>query len=55
MVRMAPGSVWLRHESSVRHDIPGHPERPERIVALERSLVGLLETFDRKWHQAAIW
>jgi acetoin utilization deacetylase AcuC-like enzyme len=38
MVRMAPGSVWLRHESSVRHDIPGHPERPERIVALERSL-----------------
>jgi hypothetical protein len=28
---MAPDSVWLRHESSVRHDIPGHPEGPERM------------------------
>jgi acetoin utilization deacetylase AcuC-like enzyme len=27
--------VWLRHESSFAHDIPGHPERPERIRALE--------------------
>ena len=37
-VRLAAGSVWLRHESSLRHVVPGHPERPERIVALERSL-----------------
>jgi acetoin utilization deacetylase AcuC-like enzyme len=27
--------VWLRHESSFGHDIPGHPERPDRIRALE--------------------
>jgi acetoin utilization deacetylase AcuC-like enzyme len=28
-------SVWLRHDASLRHDIPGHPERPARIRALE--------------------
>jgi acetoin utilization deacetylase AcuC-like enzyme len=27
--------IWLRHDASLRHDIPGHPERPQRIVALE--------------------
>jgi acetoin utilization deacetylase AcuC-like enzyme len=27
--------LWLRHASSLAHDIPGHPERPERIRALE--------------------
>ena len=35
---VAGGPVWLRHESSVRHHVAGHPESPERIVALERSL-----------------
>jgi acetoin utilization deacetylase AcuC-like enzyme len=28
-------TLWLRHDSSLAHDIPGHPERPERIRALE--------------------
>jgi acetoin utilization deacetylase AcuC-like enzyme len=28
-------TLWLRHESSLGHDIPGHPERPDRIRALE--------------------
>jgi acetoin utilization deacetylase AcuC-like enzyme len=31
-------AVWLRHESSLAHDIPGHPERPERIRALEAEM-----------------
>jgi acetoin utilization deacetylase AcuC-like enzyme len=31
-------SVWLRHESSLEHDIPGHPERPDRIRALEAAM-----------------
>ena len=35
---MASRPIWLRHDASLRHDIPGHPERPERIVALEREL-----------------
>jgi acetoin utilization deacetylase AcuC-like enzyme len=30
--------LWLRHESSLAHDIPGHPERPERILALEAAM-----------------
>ena len=38
VIRVARGSVWLRHESSLRHHVAGHPESPERIVALERSL-----------------
>src|ERR1700754_1967155 len=28
-------SVWLRHDSGMAHDVPGHPERPARIRALE--------------------
>jgi acetoin utilization deacetylase AcuC-like enzyme len=28
-------SVWLRHDASLLHDIPGHPERPARVRALE--------------------
>jgi acetoin utilization deacetylase AcuC-like enzyme len=28
----------LRHDSSLAHDIPGHPERPERIRALEAEM-----------------
>jgi acetoin utilization deacetylase AcuC-like enzyme len=35
---VARSPIWLRHDASLRHDIPGHPERPERIVALEAEL-----------------
>ena len=28
--------IWLRHDASLAHDIPGHPERPARILGLER-------------------
>jgi len=31
-------TLWLRHESSLGHDIPGHPERPDRIRALESAM-----------------
>jgi acetoin utilization deacetylase AcuC-like enzyme len=31
-------SLWLRHDASFAHDIPGHPERPARLVALEREM-----------------
>jgi acetoin utilization deacetylase AcuC-like enzyme len=31
-------SLWFRHDASFAHDIPGHPERPERLVALEREM-----------------
>jgi acetoin utilization deacetylase AcuC-like enzyme len=31
-------TLWLRHESSLAHDIPGHPERPDRIRALEAEM-----------------
>jgi acetoin utilization deacetylase AcuC-like enzyme len=31
-------TLWLRHDSSLGHDIPGHPERPERIRALESAM-----------------
>jgi acetoin utilization deacetylase AcuC-like enzyme len=31
-------TLWLRHDSSLAHDIPGHPERPERIRALEAEM-----------------
>jgi acetoin utilization deacetylase AcuC-like enzyme len=31
-------ALWLRHESSLAHDMPGHPERPERIRALEAEM-----------------
>ena len=31
-------TVWLRHEASLGHDVPGHPERPQRIVALEAAM-----------------
>ncbi len=29
------GAVWLRHDAGMAHDVPGHPERPARIRALE--------------------
>jgi acetoin utilization deacetylase AcuC-like enzyme len=31
-------ALWLRHDSSFAYDIPGHPERPERIRALEAAM-----------------
>jgi acetoin utilization deacetylase AcuC-like enzyme len=31
-------TLWLRHESSLGHNIPGHPERPDRIRALESAM-----------------
>jgi acetoin utilization deacetylase AcuC-like enzyme len=30
--------LWFRHDASLAHDIPGHPERPERIRGLEAAL-----------------
>src|SRR4051794_17951120 len=33
-----PRTVWLRHPLSLAHEVPGHPERPERIVALEAEM-----------------
>ena len=27
--------IWFRHGASLLHDVPGHPERPARIQALE--------------------
>ena len=30
--------MWFRHDASLGHDIPGHPERPERIRALEAEM-----------------
>jgi len=30
--------VWLRHEAGFAHDVPGHPERPQRIRALEAEM-----------------
>ncbi len=30
--------LWLSHPSSLAHVIPGHPERPERLIGLERAL-----------------
>ena len=29
---------WLRHDAGLAHDIPGHPERPARIAALEAEM-----------------
>jgi len=33
-----PPPLWLRHDASLGHDIPGHLERPDRIRALEAAL-----------------
>ena len=30
--------LWLSHPASFEHVIPGHPERPERLVGLERAM-----------------
>jgi len=29
---------WYRHDASFAHDVPGHPERPERLRALEAEM-----------------
>lgn len=29
--------IWLRHDASLAHDIPGHPERPARLIGLEKA------------------
>jgi acetoin utilization deacetylase AcuC-like enzyme len=31
---------WFRHDAGLAHDVPGHPERPARIVALEAEMEG---------------
>jgi acetoin utilization deacetylase AcuC-like enzyme len=31
-------ALWFRHEASLAHDIPGHPERPDRIRAIEAAM-----------------
>jgi acetoin utilization deacetylase AcuC-like enzyme len=35
---MASAPVWLEHPSSLRHDTGAHPERAERMVAIDREL-----------------
>jgi acetoin utilization deacetylase AcuC-like enzyme len=34
----ATPALWLRHDAVLAHDIPGHPERPDRIRALEAEM-----------------
>ncbi len=31
-------SIWVRHDASLLHDVPGHPERPARIRTLEAEM-----------------
>jgi acetoin utilization deacetylase AcuC-like enzyme len=31
-------ALWLRHDASFAHDVPGHPERPARVRALEAAM-----------------
>ena len=33
-----PPSPWFRHDAHLAHDVPGHPERPARIRALEAEM-----------------
>jgi acetoin utilization deacetylase AcuC-like enzyme len=33
-----PSPVWFRHDAVFAHHVPGHPERPERIRALEAEM-----------------
>jgi acetoin utilization deacetylase AcuC-like enzyme len=33
-----PAPPWFRSDTGLRHDVPGHPERPARIVGLEAEL-----------------
>ena len=38
---MTPAPVFLHHPSSLEHDTGAHPERAERIVAIDNELEGL--------------
>jgi acetoin utilization deacetylase AcuC-like enzyme len=31
-------AAWYRHDASFAHDVPGHPERPDRLRALEAEM-----------------
>jgi acetoin utilization deacetylase AcuC-like enzyme len=31
-------ALWLRHDASFAHEVPGHPERPDRVRALEAEM-----------------
>jgi acetoin utilization deacetylase AcuC-like enzyme len=31
-------ATWYRHDAGFAHDVPGHPERPERLRALEAEM-----------------
>jgi acetoin utilization deacetylase AcuC-like enzyme len=31
-------AIWYRHDASFAHDVPGHPERPARLRALEAEM-----------------
>jgi acetoin utilization deacetylase AcuC-like enzyme len=33
-----PAPPWFRHDAHLAHDVPGHPERPARIRALEAEM-----------------
>jgi acetoin utilization deacetylase AcuC-like enzyme len=33
-----PPRPWFRHDAHLAHDVPGHPERPQRIRALEAEM-----------------
>jgi acetoin utilization deacetylase AcuC-like enzyme len=33
-----PPPLWFHHAASLEHDVPGHPERPARILGLERAM-----------------
>jgi acetoin utilization deacetylase AcuC-like enzyme len=41
-------ALWVRHDASFAYDIPGHPERPERIRALEAEMAR------HEWFGAAV-
>jgi acetoin utilization deacetylase AcuC-like enzyme len=41
-------AAWYRHDASLAHDVPGHPERPERLRALEA------EMGRREWFGCAV-
>ena len=33
-----PTGLWVHHDAGLAHDVPGHPERPARILALEAEM-----------------
>ena len=38
MEETARRAIWLRDDDFMAHDVPGHPERPARIRALEAEM-----------------